>query len=184
MKLFETEIFLLSRRDFLEKTTQSLAAVALGSIPDVAVANVIGPSLRLEQNGADIQCMAGNMSLCSLLPSAVVNLSEAKTQLEIEKRRDFEIDRHFLLSEWDVRDKIEQIVPGLFEWRRSWTNTSAHTLQGDLCLEVESSYSSQFFLVPGASYNGNRMHGRTAPQGLTLDGSPWIFSAYRSTIPA
>jgi hypothetical protein len=174
----------LSRRDFLEKSTQSLAAAALiGPIRKMGLAVGTGPALKLEQDGSSIRCVAGKTSVCFIPASGAGSGGEAKTAAVFERTETSRIDRRFQISEWEIRDEVEQVTPGLFAWHRIWKNTSAQALPADLCMEAESSYSPQFFLIPGASYNGNPEHGRTAPQGLTLDGSPWVFSAYRSTVP-
>jgi hypothetical protein len=174
----------VSRRDFLEKSTQSLAVALLGPIGKMRVAGGAAPALRLVQDGGGIGCLAENVSVCLIPPSGIGGEGETKSAVDFRRVESSRIDRHLHLGQWDIRDQIEQVTPGLFAWHRAWTNTSGQTIQGDLCMEAESAYSPQFFLIPGASYNGNPKHGRTAPRGLTLDESPWIFSAYRSTVPA
>lgn len=190
MKRSETESLVrLSRRDFLEKSTQSLAAAALiGSMRKMGLAEGTVPVLRLEKDGDSVRCLAGKVSVCLFPASGIGSEGEAKTPAAFERIENSRIDRRFQLGRWEVFDEIEQVSPGLFAWHRAWKNTSGETLQADLCMEAESSYSPEFFLIPGASYNGNPKHGRTAARGLTSDGTsngtPWIFSAFRSTVPA
>jgi hypothetical protein len=175
----------LSRRHFLERSTQSLAAAAfMGPMRKMGLSAAPGPALRLVQDGDSIRCLARKVSVCLIPASAIGGEGETKSPVDFRQDEVSKIERHFHLGEWEIRDRIEQVTPGLFVWHRAWKNVSAQVAQGDFCMEVESGYSPQFFLIPGASYNGNPEHGRTAPQGLTLDGSPWIFSVYRSTVPA
>jgi hypothetical protein len=140
--------------------------------------------LRLVQDGAAIRCKAGDVPVWVMPPTGIAGEGEAKTPAEFGRVESSRIDRHIEIAGWEIRDQIEQVTPGLFEWRRAWKNASAQTMQGDFFMEAESSYSPDFFLIPPASFNGNPAHGRTAPQGLTSNGEPWVFSAYRSTVPA
>ncbi len=77
------------------------------------------------------------------------------------------------------------LEPELYEWRRSWKSLSGSPTDADLWMEVETAYPPEYTLIPAISYDGNPEFGRRAPKGLAdADGSPWQFSAFRSSVPA
>lgn len=173
---------LLSRRRFIELSAKSVSTVALlGSLPGLDFSRLGSASLRLVRHGHTIRCLAGKTAVCSIPPSAIVE-GGPESDVAFEPGEGSRIRRTFRVGAWRVRDEIAQDTPGVFKWRRSWENTSAQPVDADLHLEAESAYAPGFYLIPGASYNGND-HARTSAPGLAKDGVPWIFSSYRATVP-
>jgi hypothetical protein len=183
----------ISRRIFLNNLAQATAATALFGVTgfnstnsrsdnESAAVNP-GAKIRARKEGSDILFFSGKTLICRI---PAVGTGDGKTPAEarISKITAGKIDRSFNINDWEVSDQIRLLSPGLYQWQRSWINRAGEKLKADLSMEIESGYKPEFTLVPGISYNGNPEYGRRAPKGLSADGKPWIFSAFRSNIPA
>ena len=49
----------------------------------------------------------------------------------------------------DAEDTLTILEDGIFEWRRQCKPVKK------MCMELETCYSSEFYLIPGINYNGN-----------------------------
>ena len=183
----------ISRRKFISNLSQATAATALlgvarftsaenkSDLDSLATAPVL--NINMKQDGSDIIFISDNKLICKIpstgtgdgsqVPDAEFNKISSKTTL-----------RNFKIDDWVVKDQIKLLSSGFYEWQRTWTNQSSQSVKADLVMEIESAYKPEFTLIPGISYNGNAEFGRRAVKGLSSEGEPWVFSAFRSNIPA
>lgn len=92
----------------------------------------------------------------------------------------------FLFSEKKgVRDTIEPIGEGLFVWRREIDKVKAEVqdLQRNM-MSIVLEKPTEYFMIPGISYNGNQWGEGKEPKGISHEGEPWRFAWHRSTVPA
>lgn len=83
-----------------------------------------------------------------------------------------------------VRYTVEQIGDGLFCIKRSWTNLASVTRHIRTVIRVQACFAVEKFLIPCVSINGNPFGAGGEPKGLLCEGSPWIFSYDRVSVPA
>ncbi len=176
----------LTRREFGDVMIPGAVAGALLNPLDLASAS----GLRMEREGTDLRFVSGS-ALVARIPATAQGVAEgAADQVKFGAVGAKKAIRTFQSGPWDVSEQIQLLKEGFYEWKRSWKNRTGQAVQADLCMEIESGYVPEFTLIPGASYNGNRdagvgAYGRSAPTTLLgADGKPWIFSAFRTTIPA
>ena len=170
---------MISRRDFLNRPAQGAAAAALLGVLEAAT----GPAIRIEKDGKDIRFAAGKTLVCRIPAVATADVKEADAA-EFGEIGAHKAVRTFQAGAWDVSEQIRLLDQDLYEWRRTWKNRGSETVKADLSMEIESGYAPEFTLIPGISYNGNPEYGRMAVKGLANGGVPWVFSAFRSNIPA
>ncbi|MBK5262483.1 MAG: hypothetical protein JJE17_07930 [Peptostreptococcaceae bacterium] len=183
----------ISRRDFINNLSQATVATALLGIAGCAGAssksekglltNTDDLKINMKQDGSDILFTSDNKLICRI-PSTGTGDSKVAPNADFNEVNSKRTLRNFQVNDWDVDEKIELLSPGFYEWQRTWTNHSSEPVKADLVMEIESAYTPEFTLIPGISYNGNAEYGRRAPKGLSSKGEPWIFSAFRSNIPA
>ncbi len=140
--------------------------------------------LRVERDGTDIRFVSGTTMVARIPAVAQGDAKVAAEQVKFDTFGAERTVRTFQSGPWDVSEQVRLLKQGFYEWRRSWRNRTSQPAQADFCMEIESGYAPEFTLVPGISYDGNPEYGRRAPKGLSNDGRPWIFSAFRSNIPA
>lgn len=183
----------ITRRDFVNSLTRAAAAGTLlgftghtscaGKSNQGSSAAGAASRIRMRQDGSDILLTSGKTLVCRI-PAAGTGDGEASAAADFSETGAGSILRTFHTGAWDVSEQILPLGSGLYEWRRTWTHSGSETVKADLSMEIESGYTPEFTLIPGISYNGNPEYGRRAPEGLASDGTPWIFSAFRSNIPA
>lgn len=78
-----------------------------------------------------------------------------------------------------AQDSFTEIEPGAWLWER-------HTEKPvtEMRMEFDTSYKSNYTMIPGVSYNGNGWGDSPEYVGQTYDGVPWTFAWHRCTIPA
>ncbi|MFL6416688.1 MAG: hypothetical protein ACJ74Y_13580 [Bryobacteraceae bacterium] len=141
--------------------------------------------LRLEKDGTDLRFVSGSTTVAHLPATAQGEAKSAVNQVKVQTHPGQKTSRGFRSGPWDVTEEIRRLEQGFYEWKRTWKNRASATVEADLCMEIVSGYSPEFTLIPGISYNGNPEYGRRAVKGLAAaDGKPWVFSAFRSNIPA
>ncbi|MFC1693728.1 hypothetical protein ACFL1R_09510 [Candidatus Latescibacterota bacterium] len=173
----------ISRREFLEGSTRALSGAALlasGSL--VACSDSSENVLKIDQEGNDILFTDGKAVVCRIPSTAAADTLRNKSVVEFDEIKPKIVARRFHAGIWDVEDRIRRTAPDLFVWQRKWRNTSDNNVNADLFMEVESDYTPEFTLIPALSYDGNTEHGGGGPKGLTADGTPRVFSGYRSTV--
>ena len=185
-KSLECEVLTpVSRREFLDASSRSAAAAALlGASGPVASLAAERPAIRLNREGSDIRFTAGTTLVCRIPATAIGASTDTGASAHFSEMGSDRARRTFQAGPWDVDEQIRLVSQDLYEWRRTWKNRSRTPVQADLCMEIETGYAPEFTLVPGISYNGNPEYGRSAVKGLAREGVPWIFSAFRSNIPA
>ncbi len=169
-----------TRRSFLQGVVPGVVAGAL--IDPLHVDAAAG--VRMVKEGADLRFLSGSTLVARIPAVAQGDPKNAADQAQFGAVAADKADRKFQCGPWDVSEQIRELKPGLYEWKRSWKNRTSDTVQADLSMEIESGYAPEFTLIPGISYNGNPEYGRNAVKGLSSNGKPWIFSAFRSNIPA
>jgi hypothetical protein len=137
----------------------------------------------MKRDGSDILFTSDNKIICRI-PSTGTGDGQVASNADYNEISSQRTLRSFQINDWNIEEKIMLLNPGFYEWQRTWTNHSSKPVKADLAMEIESAYSPEFTLIPGISYNGNAEYGRWAPKGLSSEGEPWIFSAFRSNIPA
>jgi hypothetical protein len=140
--------------------------------------------LRVEKGGNDLQFVSGSTTVARISAVAQGDPKAAVDQVKFGAVDAQKAVRSFQSGPWEVSEQIRRLEPGFYEWKRTWKNRTSEAVQADLAMEVETAYSPEFTLIPGISYNGNPEYGRNAVKGLAANGTPWIFSAFRSNIPA
>ncbi|NJD64740.1 MAG: hypothetical protein FIB00_05780, partial [Chloroflexi bacterium] len=169
----------MTRREFGEVLISS--AIAGAWLDPRALAAAAG--ISMEQAGADLLFVSGSTAIARL-PAIAEGVASAVAEVNFAAVGASRSVRTFRSGSWEVSDQVRLLKEGFYEWQRTWKNRSTDTVQADLCMEIESGYAPEFTLIPGISYNGNPEYGRRAPKGLSADGKPWVFSAFRSNIPA
>ena len=176
----------LTRRELVNRVVPGAMAGALIGPPQLEAA----PGIRIVKAGAELRFLSGT-TLVARIPA--VAEGEARSPAEQAQFAAVAADRagrKFQSGPWDVSDEIRQLKPGLYEWKRAWKSRASQPVQADLSMEIESGYAPEFTLIPGISYNGNAEAGVGAYGGrpvkglLGPDGKSWIFSAFRTTVPA
>jgi hypothetical protein len=174
-----------SRRDFIQSSARNVALLALmAKVPLLAKAAGEGPTLMIAGSGTKFGVYNGGAPVCLMSENAIADIDLASMTATNSGDAEQGTSRHLRMGDWEVIDKIMSLESGVFEWRRDFRNISHGSLQAEFRMEVSTCYAPEFFLIPGASYNGNVAHGRMAASGLSIDGVPRIFSALRSTVPA
>ena len=83
-----------------------------------------------------------------------------------------------------VKEKINQISPGIFQITRTFTNTDAEIINLDnLSVTLKTHGKANWLMIPSITYNGNEWGKGNEPKGFIRDGKPWVFSALRTPIP-
>jgi hypothetical protein len=173
-------MFKMTRREFVNGVIPSAMAAALLDRLDFAAVS----GLHMERDGTDLRFVSGSTTVARIPAMAQGDGKGAVDKAEFCAIGADKTVRIFQSGPWEVSEQIRLLEQGFYEWRRSWKNRTSQTVQADLCMEIESGYSPEFTLIPGISYNGNPEYGRMAVKGLASGGTPWIFSAFRSNIPA
>lgn len=78
----------------------------------------------------------------------------------------------------DAKDTLTILEDGIFEWRRQCKPVKK------MCMELETCYSSEFYLIPGINYNGNGFGTFCEYEGDRYNGVPWVYGWHRAAIPA
>lgn len=78
----------------------------------------------------------------------------------------------------DAEDTLTILEDGIFEWRRQCKPVKK------MCMELETCYSSEFYLIPGINYNGNGFGTFCEYEGDRYNGVPWVYGWHRAAIPA
>lgn len=78
----------------------------------------------------------------------------------------------------DAEDTLTILEDGIFEWRRQCRPVKK------MCMELETCYSSEFYLIPGINYNGNGFGTFCEYEGDRYNGVPWVYGWHRAAIPA
>ncbi|MEO8596245.1 MAG: hypothetical protein ABI759_23200 [Candidatus Solibacter sp.] len=162
-----------------------------GVVPGAVAGALLDPfhldaasGLQIVKDGADFRFVSGTTIVARIPAVAQGDANSAVAQVKFGAVGAGKATRTFQSGSWDVSEQIRRIQPGFYEWKRTWKNHTSQPVQADLAMEIETGYSPEFTLVPGISYNGNPEYGRNAVKGLGENGTPWIFSAFRSNIPA
>lgn len=83
-----------------------------------------------------------------------------------------------LIGYSDAKDTLTILEDGIFEWRRQCKPVKK------MCMELETCYSSEFYLIPGINYNGNGFGTFCEYEGDRYNGVPWVYGWHRAAIPA
>lgn len=78
----------------------------------------------------------------------------------------------------DAEDTVVMLEDGIFEWKRQCKPVDK------MCMELETCYSGEFYLVPGLNYNGNGFGTFCEYEGDQYKGVPWVYGWHRATVPA
>lgn len=87
-------------------------------------------------------------------------------------------------SHFTVCQSSTNISDGFIRLSRTWTNISSLPVSFQCALYVKSDFSYTHYLIPSVSYNGNNFGTDNEPKGLAHNGSPWVFSYERTSIPS
>ena len=74
----------------------------------------------------------------------------------------------------DAEDTLTILEDGIFEWRRQCKPVKK------MCMELETCYSSEFYLIPGINYNGNGFGTFCEYEGDRYNGVPWVYGWHRA----
>ncbi len=170
----------ITRRAFGDVVIPSAIAGALLGPLDLAGA----PGLSIVRDGTDLRFVSGATVVGRIPAVAQGDPKALASNVTFGGTGATSAARSFRSGPWRVSENIRQLEPGFYEWKRTWKNATSQAVQADLSMEIETGYSPEFTLIPGISYNGNPEYGRNAVKGLGENGTPWIFSAFRSNIPA
>lgn len=66
----------------------------------------------------------------------------------------------------------------------NWKNVSNQALKAQFMLEVTSEFTAEHTVIPCVMYNGNDWGSGGEPKGYEKNGKPWVFSSFRTGIPA
>lgn len=161
-----------TRRQLLQ--TPALAAAAALAGPRGIADAAPNTTVKMVRAGDAIEFRSGAALVCTLPGAPGAGFGEIRGDA---------ISRRFRLGIWAVEDRLRRTAPDLFEWRRSWRNTSAQPAAGDFLAEAETGYAPEFTLLPAVSHDGNKERSGAAPKGLEANGEPFVFSGYRTSVP-
>ena len=81
-------------------------------------------------------------------------------------------------------DDIEEVEEDVFLWKRSFDFTQSDITDiKSVKMSLSANYEADFYEIPAITYNGNFWGSGKEPKGLELNGQPWVYSSWRSTLP-
>jgi len=83
-----------------------------------------------------------------------------------------------------VKEKVEEISPGIFQLKRILINNGTEIIKLDnISVDLKTYGKANWLMIPSITYNGNEWGRGNEPKGFLKDGKPWVYSALRTPIP-
>lgn len=80
-------------------------------------------------------------------------------------------------------DRVRMMKNGIFEVTRVFCLAEQDPVPETLSLDILTCFTPDFYEIPCVTYNGNRWGSGVEPQGLSINGQPWVYASHRSSLP-